>query len=127
MNEARYGQAFSDATDALMRLVGADSDYVAGGLSYFTAEGHIRFLDEVAALEPVYVETQVLSGQTPVNMGKKMHLFHSLHHADGRLLATGESACEPAPAVAAKLTELAAAHAALPMPEGMGRAIGQKR
>jgi carnitine 3-dehydrogenase len=71
-------------------------------------------------------------------MGKKMHLFHSLHHADGRLLATGEymlihvdletrSACEPAPAVAAKLTELAAAHAALPMPEGMGRAIGQKR
>ena len=47
MNEARYGQAFSDATDALMRLVGADSDYVAGGLSYVTAEGHICFIDEV--------------------------------------------------------------------------------
>ena len=67
-----------------------------------------------------------------------MHLFHSLHHSDGRLLATGEymlihvnletrSACEPTPAVAAKLIELATAHAALPMPEGMGRSVGQKR
>jgi carnitine 3-dehydrogenase len=133
MNEARYGQAFSDATDALMRLIGADGDYVAGGLSYFTAESHIRFLDEVAALEPVHVETQVLGGA-----GKKMHLFHRLYHADGRLLATGEymlihvnlntrSACEPAPAVAAKLAGIAAAHAALPVPEGAGRAVGQRR
>jgi carnitine 3-dehydrogenase len=133
MNEARYGQAFSDATDALMRLIGADSDYVAGGLSYFTAEGHIRFLDEVAALEPVHVETRVLGGT-----GKKMHLFHSLYHGDGRLLATGEymlihvnlntrSACEPTPAVAEKLAEIAAAHAALPVPEGAGRAVGQRR
>ncbi|HUS54736.1 MAG TPA: carnitine 3-dehydrogenase [Thermohalobaculum sp.] len=133
MNEARYGQVFSDATDALMRVIGADSDYIANGLSYFTAEGHIRFIDEVAALEPVYVETQVLGGA-----GKKMHLFHSFHHADGRLLATGEyllihvdlntrSACEPAPAVAAKLAEVAATHATLVVPEGVGRAVGQKR
>jgi len=133
MNEARYGQVFSDATDALMRLIGADGDYIAGGLSYFTAEGHIRFLDEVAAMEPVYVETQVLGGA-----GKKMHLFHSLYHGDGRLLATGEymlihvnlttrSACEPTPAVAAKLAEIATAHTALPMPEGAGRAVGQRR
>jgi len=133
MNEARYGQVFSDATDALMKIIGADGDYIAGGLSYFTAEGHIRFLDEVAALEPVHVETQVLAGT-----GKKMHLFHSLHHGDGRLLATGEymlihvdlssrSACDPAPEVAAKLTEIAAAHARLAFPEGAGRAIGQRR
>ena len=133
MNEARYAQVFSDATDALMRLVGADSDYVAGGLSYFTAEGHIRFLDEVKALEPVTVETQVLGGA-----GKKMHLFHSFYHADGRLLATGEymlihvnlstrAACDPAPEVAAKLATIAAAHAALPAPEGVGRAVGQRK
>ena len=133
MNESRYGQLFSDASDALMRLIGADADYIAGGLSYFTAEGHIRFLNEVGALEPVYVETQVLEGA-----GKKMHLFHRLHRGDGRLLATGEymlihvslatrTACEPAPAVAAKLAEIAAAHAKLPKPDGVGRAVGQKR
>jgi carnitine 3-dehydrogenase len=67
-----------------------------------------------------------------------MHLIHSLYHGDGRLLATGEymlihvdlktrSACDPAPDVAEKLAEVATAHAALPVPEGMGRSIGQRR
>jgi carnitine 3-dehydrogenase len=132
MNESRYGQFFSDATDALMRVIGADADYVAGGMSYFTVEGHIRFLDEVGALEPVTVETQVLGGT-----GKKLHVFHSLYHGDGRLLATGEylllhvdlktrASCEPTPAVAAKLGEIAALHGQLPVPEGAGRAVGQK-
>ncbi|TVQ58040.1 MAG: carnitine 3-dehydrogenase [Rhodobacteraceae bacterium] len=133
MNEARYLQCFGDATDAFMRIVGADADYIASGLSFFTVETHIRHLGEVKALEPIYAETQLLEGA-----GKKMRLFHWLRHADGRLLATGEhmlvhvsletrAACEPAPAVAAKLAEIAALHAALPAPEGAGRAVGQPR
>ncbi|MEM7056398.1 MAG: carnitine 3-dehydrogenase [Pseudomonadota bacterium] len=132
MNEARYLQAFADGTDAFMRLIGADADYIAGGLSYFTVETHIRHIDEVKALEQIIVDTQVLTGK-----GKKMHLFHTMRHADGRLLATGEhmllhvsletrATCEPGPAVAAKLGEIADLHAALPMPEGAGRAVGQK-
>ncbi|MEM8700055.1 MAG: 3-hydroxyacyl-CoA dehydrogenase NAD-binding domain-containing protein, partial [Pseudomonadota bacterium] len=52
MNEARYLQCFADASDAFMRVIGADADYIASGLSYFTVETHIRHLDEVAALEP---------------------------------------------------------------------------
>ncbi|MEM7668736.1 MAG: 3-hydroxyacyl-CoA dehydrogenase NAD-binding domain-containing protein, partial [Pseudomonadota bacterium] len=32
MNEARYLQCFADATDAFMRIIGADADYIAGGL-----------------------------------------------------------------------------------------------
>lgn len=130
MNESRYGQAFSDATDGFMKVIGADADYVAGGLSYFTVEGHIRFLDETRALEPFTVDTQVLMGQ-----GKKMHLFHTMRHGDGRVLATGEymllhvdlgtrASCPPAPKVEAKLEEIAGLHAALPLPEGAGRAIG---
>ena len=132
MNEARYLQCFADATDAFMRLIGADADYIAGGLSYFTVETHIRHLDEVKALEPITVDTQVLAGA-----GKKMHLFHTMRHADGRLLATGEhmllhvsletrATCDPAPSVAAKLKEIAAAHARLERPDGAGRAIGQR-
>ncbi|MEM9736886.1 MAG: carnitine 3-dehydrogenase, partial [Pseudomonadota bacterium] len=85
MNEARYLQCFADASDAFMRIIGADADYIAGGSSYFTVETHIRHLDEVAALEPITVETQVLAGA-----GKKMHLFHTMKHGDGRVLATGE-------------------------------------
>ncbi|MGD1877783.1 MAG: carnitine 3-dehydrogenase [Kiloniellaceae bacterium] len=133
MTESRYLQCFADASDALLRLIGVDADYVANGGSYFTVETHIRHLDEVAALEPVTATTQVLDAK-----GKKLHLFHRLYHADGRLLATGEhllihvslktrSAEEPAPAIAAKASALASGHAGLPQPEGAGRAIGQAR
>lgn len=132
MNEARYLQCFADATDAFMRVIGADSDYIASGLSYFTAETHIRHLDEAKALAPIRVETQVLEGA-----GKKMRLFHFLRHQDGRLLATGEhmlihvsletrASCPPSPEVEAKLTEIAAHHAKLPLPEGAGNAIGKR-
>ena len=133
MTESRYLQCFADASDALLRLIGVDAGYVAGGGSYFTVETHIRHLDEVAAQEPVRATTQVLEAK-----GKKLRLFHRLYHGDGRLLATGEhllihvslttrSAAEPAPAIAAKAAELAAAHAGLAWPEEAGRAIGQPR
>jgi len=133
MNEARYLQCFADATDAFMRVIGADADYIAGGLSYFTVETHIQHIDEVRALEPIYATTHVLEGK-----GKKMRLFHYLHHNDGRLLATGEhmlihvslesrAACDPATHVAEKLAEIAALHAKLDPPNGAGRGIGQPR
>ena len=137
MNEARYLQCFGDATDAFMRMVGADADYIASGLSFFTAETHIRHIDEVKSMEPVYTLTQVIEGK-----GKRMRLFHWLYHGNakegGRLLATGEhmlihvslktrSACEPAPQVKEKLEHFAGLHAALPMPEGAGRAVGQPK
>jgi len=130
MNESRYLQCFADASDALLRHVGVNADYVANCGSYFTVETHIRHLDEVAALQPIKVTTQVLDGA-----GKKLHVFHRLFHGDGRLLATAEqlfihvnmttrSAAEPEPAVQARLQVISAAHAALATPEGCGRAIG---
>ncbi len=133
MNESRYGQLYSDASEVVMGMIGADAAYVKAGLSYFTVEIHIRYLDEVSAGERVTVETQVIEGR-----GKKLRLFHWLRHADGRLLSTGEqmlihvsletrAACDPGPEVAERLARLAEAQAALPLPEGAGRAIGQPR
>ena len=130
MNESRYLQCFSDATDALMRRIGVDVEYIANSGSYFTVETHIRHLAEVAALQAIVVSTQGLRGE-----GKKLHLFHRLSHADGTLLATGEhmlihvsletrSASEPTAQVLASLRELAEAHAALERPQGCGRAVG---
>ncbi|WP_020393967.1 carnitine 3-dehydrogenase [Thiolinea disciformis] len=130
MNESRYLQVSSDATDAFMRLIGVDAAYVEAGGSYFTVETHIRHLDEVRALEPIVVTTQVLQGS-----GKKLHLFNRIQHADGRLLATAEhmlihvslktrSASLPSEAVAQKLAEIAQAQAHLAKPDGAGRAIG---
>ena len=131
MNEARYLQAFGDATDRLMQIVGCDADYVASGGSYFTAETHIRHIDEAHAGARIRVETQVLLGA-----GKKMQLFHRMYEED-RLLATGEhmlihvsletrKASEPGPSVAEPLARLADAHAALPTPEGAGAAVGKR-
>lgn len=132
MNEARYLQAFADATDAFLRLIGVNADYIATGGSYFTVETHIRHLDEARAGEAIATDTQVIAGQ-----GKKLHLFHRLTSGD-RLLATGEhmlvhvslatrAASEPGPDVAARLAGIAAAHAALPAPDGRGRAVGQPK
>ncbi|MEL6217515.1 MAG: carnitine 3-dehydrogenase [Pseudomonadota bacterium] len=133
MNESRYGQMFSDAADGTMRLIGADQAYIDRGLSYFTVEIHIRFLEEARVGDAMRVTTQVLEGA-----GKKMRLFHALWHSDGRLLATGEqmlihvsletrAACVPEDAVADRLAEIAARHADLPLPEGAGRGIGAPR
>jgi carnitine 3-dehydrogenase len=129
MNESRYLECFSQGTDGFLRMIGVDADYIASGNSYFTVETHIRHLDEVAALQSVYVTTQVLAGK-----GKKLKLFNSLYHNDGRLLATGEHmllhvsletrhSSEPEAHIAEKLTEIAALHAALNLPEGAGNAI----
>ena len=137
MNEARYLDCFSMATDAVMRWIGVDADYLAKGGSYFTVETHIRHLDEVTAGTQIFATSQLLRGE-----GKKMQLFHHLYAvgADGgtRLLATGEhmlihvdmnsrSASLPRGDVAARLAELAAAHKALPRPEGAGRAVGGEK
>lgn len=129
MSEARYLQCFADATDALLRMIGCDAAYIASGKSYFTVETHIRHLAEVKANEPVFVLTQIMSGN-----GKKLHLFHRLHHGNGTLLATGEqmlihvsletrAACDPEPAIARALRHIATLHAALPEPDGLGRSV----
>ena len=62
MNETRYLEAASQATDRFMEIIGADAAYVASGFSYFTVETHLRFLDEVQAHDRLTVTTQVLSG-----------------------------------------------------------------
>ncbi len=131
MNEARYLQAFGDATDRFMEIVGCDADYIASGGSYFTAETHIRHLDEVHAGAKITVETQVLLGE-----GKKMHLFHRMFEGD-RLLATGEhmlihvsletrKASVPADHIAQKLEAIAKAQSNLDIPEGAGAGIGKR-
>lgn len=123
MNESRYGQVFSDAADAIMELIGADQEYIAGGLSYFTVENRIRYIDEALAGDRVYVNSQVLLGE-----GKKLRLLHEMYHRDGRLLATDEQmmlhvsletrkSCPPDGVVLENTEKLAQAHSGLPVPD----------
>ena len=127
MNETHYLEAGSKATDRFMELIGADSAYVTGGLSYFTVENHVRYLDEVLAGDQVRAETRLLNGE-----GKKLHLFHTLTRGDGTEVATVESfllhvdlgtrkSCLPGDAVSEALATITKAQAGLPVPEGSGK------
>ena len=132
MTEARYLDCFSEATTELMSIIGADEEYIAKVGSYFTVETHIRHLDEVLIGERIYSKTQVIYGQS-----KKLHLFHWLHHNDGRLLATAEhmlihvdlktrGASMPSDLVMDRMERIYNAHKKLPEPEGISLAVGDK-
>jgi carnitine 3-dehydrogenase len=130
MTEARYLHVFAESTDAFLRQVGVDAAYLGGGHSAYTVETHLRHLREIAGLEPLQVLTQVLGADE-----KRLHLFHTMLHArSGETLATGEHlllhvdtavgrACPWLEPVSGRVADAAAAHAALPVPEGTGRAI----
>ncbi len=118
MNEGRYGQIFSDAAEVVMAYVGADDDYIAGGLSYFTVDTQVKYLAETHAGEKVEVHSKVTVGE-----GKKLRCFHEMKRAsDGELMATCDQfmlhvsletrrTCEPADDVRRKVEALAMAHA----------------
>ena len=132
MTESRYLNAFADASDRLMEIIGCDQEYIATGGAYFTAETHIRHIDETHLGSKIDVRTRVLSAE-----GKKMHLWHEMYAGD-KLLATGEHILihvsletrrpsVPSDEIVANLAMISGAQSALPAPEGVGRYVGQPR
>ena len=133
MTEHRYLQVFGDATDALLRHIGADLAYVAAGHSYYTVETHLRHLAQAWVDEAIEVSTQLLAADA-----KRIHLFHALQRpADGALLATAEHmllhvdaasgrACPAGGEVLAQVLRVAAAHRGLPRLAAVGRHVGQR-
>ena len=116
MNEGRYGQIFSDAADAFMIEIGADSDYIAGGNSFFTVETTIKYLNETLAGQQVKVLTKVLMSD-----GKKVKLFHEMKDEADHILASCEQfmlhvnlttrkSCPPLAHVQTRMDALALAH-----------------
>lgn len=86
MTEHRYLQVFGDATDAFLRFIGMDQDYLARDRSVYTVESHIRHLQEVAAEQPLSVATQVLGLDE-----KRIRILHVMSHGEtGDVLATSE-------------------------------------
>ena len=134
MNESRYLQLFSDACDALLRLIGLDQAYVARGFSWFTVESHIMHKDEAHAGERVAVSIQVLAADE-----KRMHLFQTAtREDDGTVVATAEQmllhvdtkagrACPAEPAMRDLLLRIAAAQRDQPRPADAGRHVGERK
>lgn len=132
MIEARCLEAFGHATDRMLEIVGSAPGDGAAEAGFLTEESHIRHLDTAPAGAPLRIDSRLIVGD-----GTRMHLWHEMT-SDGRTLATAEqvllhvefatrTACEAEPAVAEAMRRLARAQAALPAPEGAGRALGAPR
>jgi acyl-CoA thioester hydrolase len=131
LNMAYYNVLFDRAVDETYALIGVGADYVARRRqSIFTAEVHVRYLRELHAGDPVRVTFQLLGYDA-----KRLHYFEQLFHAEeGWVSATSENlslhvdmtskktAAFPRK-VAARLAEMKASHALLPVPEAAGRRI----
>ena len=122
----------SETVDNFLRTIGAGMDYVAAGHSFYSAETHIRHLGEAKLGDTVRGELQIISADE-----KRFRSFVRVMVSE-TCVATIEQLClhvnmaegKSAPASAevwAKLKSIADAHASLPLPEGAGRAVGQKK
>ena len=131
LNMAYYNVLFDRAVDEAYELLGCGLAYLERTRhSTFTAEAHVRYLRELRAGDPVRVTLQLLDFDA-----KRMHYFEELFHAEeGWLSATSENMVlhvdmtakkvTPFPdSIAAQLSRMKAAHAHLPVPEGIGRRI----
>jgi carnitine 3-dehydrogenase len=134
MTEHRYLQVLGDTTDAFLRHIGVDADYVAAGHSYYTVESHLTHKGQARAGDRLQTTTRVVAADD-----KRLHLFHEIRAGDDeKPLATGEhmllhvdaeaGRAVPVQApVKERIQAVLAAQAALPLAEPIGRHVGQKR
>ena len=135
LNMAYYNVLFDRAVDETYALIGVGADYAASRRqSIFTAEVHVRYLRELHAGDAVRVTFQLIDYDA-----KRLYYFEQLFHAaDGWVSATSENlslhvdmASKKTAAfpqeVMARLAQMKASHARLPVPEATGRRIGMAR
>jgi len=134
MNMGYYTVVMDRCADEAFAKMGFGPCYVAErGLTTYTAEFHIRYLREVKLGDRLRSSFLLLDHDE-----KRFHFFQELFHEDGWCAATGESLTlhvdmagprvAPMPEdIAARVTEMARAHAKLPRPEGVGSRIGIRR
>jgi len=133
MNVAYYVLAFDRATDAFYDRLGLGWSSLEHGRSLFTLAMNVDYLKEVFAGETVRIMSRLLDCDA-----KRLHYLHEMTRAgDGALAATNEIVAlnvgmaarksEPFPAeIEARLAQMKAAHAALPLPPQAGRTLGLK-
>jgi acyl-CoA thioester hydrolase len=131
LNMAYYNVLFDRCVDEAYELLGCGLSYLNETKhSTFTAEVHVRYLRELHLDDPVRVTFQLLGYDA-----KRIHYFEELRHADeGWLSATSENMTLHVDMTAkktasfpdfimAQLARMKAAHAHLPIPDGVGRRI----
>jgi acyl-CoA thioester hydrolase len=129
LTESAYLLIMGESSDAFFRFLGIDDAYRRDGHSLYTVETHLRNLREAHEGERLGLTIQVLGADA-----KRLHILHEMYSATGGLVATAEQMLLhvdtragqviPFPEhIAGRLREIRAAHAALPVPEYVGRSI----
>jgi acyl-CoA thioesterase FadM len=130
MSESSYLLVVGDNADAFFRYFGIDEEYRAKGGSLYTAETHLRHLDECAEGDRLSFTLQVLGVDR-----KRVHLVHEVLAEDGHPVATAEQMLLHVDMAAGKvaalpddlysrLKQIESAHAHLPVPDYVGRVMG---
>jgi len=132
LNMAYYNVMFDRAIDELWLKLGIGPAYMRErGGSTFTAECHVRYLREIHLGDPVQISIILLGANE-----KRLHTFEEMRHAtEGWLSATSENmtmhidmaarkVAPFPPDIRARIYAVAAAHAAIPRPHGVGRSVG---
>ena len=131
LNMAYYNVMFDRAIDQFWLQLGIGPAYMKERHgSTFTAECHVRYLREIHLGDPVQVSVWLLAADD-----KRLHTFEELRHAsEGWISATSENmslhidmasrkvGSFPAD-IRERIAAVAAAHNAVPRPEGIGRNV----
>ena len=131
LNMAYYNVMFDRAIDQMWLQLGIGPAYMKERhCSTFTAECHVRYLREIHLGDPVQVSIILLGTDE-----KRLHTFQQMRHAgEGWLSATSENmslhmdmnarrVAPFPPDIRVRAQAIAASHAALPRPEGIGRNV----
>ncbi len=131
LNMAYYQVLFDRAVDEAFGLCGLGPEYVAErNASFFLVESRIRYRRELKLEDAVRVTLRLVAHDD-----KRIHYAMELRHAaDGWLAASCENIsinvdlstrrAAPFPAdILANLSAMRDAHAALPLPEGLGEGV----
>jgi len=134
MSESCFLLAFGDSADVFFRYIGIDEAYRARGHSLYTSQTHLHHRQEVSLGEPLVMTLQLLDHDR-----RRLHIYHEMRHGGTDALVAmaeqllvhvdmeaGRSADLP-DELLQRLDAIAAAHAALPRPEVVGRPMGIRR
>ena len=134
MNMAYYNVLFDRCVDEAFDALGMGPKYAEERrLTTYTAEVHVCYVRELHLGDKVTSTFHLIDHDE-----KRLHAFQQLVHVDGWLAATSETLSlhidmagprvSPFPAdILAKVEAMRADHAALPVPERVGRSIGIRR
>jgi acyl-CoA thioester hydrolase len=135
LNMAYYLVLFDRGYEAAAKMLGMGADYArTRRMTTYTGDARIAYLNEVHQDADLVTSYQILDHDE-----KRIHAFQQLRHAgNGKVAATCESltlhidmegpkVCAFPPDIMERVEALAACHAGLPRPAGVGKPIGLRR